>query len=282
MILNRLSWLKINHPAATLPATFTFLPPNFEQSCEIFPGLESHSSTTDQADDVTERLDASNECPTAIVDCEQSPTMTATKISSCNETPNRQLTKDIVGSHISRENESLTSSENESRTNSSEIGITSPDVVRSVVTSITDFVTPTNKTSSGETFAEETPRGDSTTSKASKSSGHSSNASVERISKYLIQYVPETPKRNKGNLRRVMGQRVLTSAEGLALLQEKEAKKQKKTQEVEQRKRERETKRKEKEEEAKRKASEKQKKTTGRKRSAACTRAVNKKSKSTE
>ena len=88
-------------------------------------------------------------------------------------------------------------------------------MVRSVVTSITDFVTPTNKTSSGETFAEETPRGDSTTSKASKSSGHSSNASVERISKYLIQYVPETPKQNKGNLRRVMGQRVLTSAEGL-------------------------------------------------------------------
>ena len=39
-----------------------------------------------------------------------------------------------------------------------------------------------------------------------------------------------------------MGQRVLTRAEGLALLQEKEAKKQKKTQEVEQRKRERETK----------------------------------------
>ena len=79
-----------------------------------------------------------------------------------------------------------------------------------------------------------------------------------------------------------MGQRVLTSAEGLALLQEKEAKKQKKTQEVEHWKRERETKRKEKEEEAKRKASEKQKKTTGRKRSATCTRAVNKKSKSTE
>ena len=65
-----ISWLKINHPAATLPATFTFLPPNFEQSCEIFPGLESHSSTSDQADDVTERLDASNKCPTAVVDCE--------------------------------------------------------------------------------------------------------------------------------------------------------------------------------------------------------------------
>ena len=115
--------------------------------------------------------------------------MTAAKISSCNETPNRQLTKDIVDSRTSRDNES--------RTNSFEIGITSPDVVRSVVTSITDFVTPTNKTSSGEKFAEETPRGDSTTSKASNSSGHSSNASVERISKYLIQYVPETPKQKK-------------------------------------------------------------------------------------
>ena len=69
------SWLKINHPAATLPATFTFVPPNVEQSCEISPSLESHSSTTDQVGDVTERLDGSNECPSAIVYCEQSRTV---------------------------------------------------------------------------------------------------------------------------------------------------------------------------------------------------------------
>ena len=206
--------------------------------------------------------------------------MSTAKISSCNKTPNRQVTKGILDSHTSRESEFRTCSGSESCTNlSSEIGITSPDVAHCVVT---DPVTPTNKTFSGETSAKETPRGGTTTSKASSSSDHSSNASIERISKYLIQYVPETPKRKKGNLRRVMGQRVLTSTEGLALLQEKEAKKQKKTQEVEQRKRERETKRKEKEEEAKRKAREKQKKTTARKRSATCTRAVSKKSKSTE
>ena len=235
--------MKINHPAATLPASFTFVPPNFEQSCEISPSLESHSSTTDQAGDVVERFNTSNECPSAIVDCEQSPTVTMAKISSCNKTPNRQVTKDILDSHTSRENEYHTSSESESRTNlSSEIGITSPDVAHSVVTSIIEPVTPSNNTFSGETSAKETPRRETTTSKASSSSGHSSNASIERISKYLIQYVPETPKRKKGNLRRVMGQRVLTSTEGLALLQEKEAKKQKKTQKVEQRKRERETK----------------------------------------
>ena len=112
-----ISWLKINHPAATLPATFTFVPPNFEQSCEISSSLESHSSTTDQAGDVVERFNTSNECPSAIVDCEQSPTVTMAKISSCNKTANRQVTKDILDSHISRENEYHTSSESESRTN---------------------------------------------------------------------------------------------------------------------------------------------------------------------
>jgi len=58
-------------------------------------------------------------------------------------------------------------------------------------------------------------------------SGSSCNltpSTTERISKYLIQYVPETPVRKKS----VTGQRVLTSAEGLALLKEKEEKKAKK------------------------------------------------------
>ena len=101
-------------------------------------------------------------------------------------------------------------------------------------------------TASSEDSSIKTPKGnDATVHKDSSSSGHGSNTSTERISKYLIQYVPETPKRKKGgSLKRVMGQRVLTSTEGLAILKEKEEKKQKKAQEIEQQKRERENKKK--------------------------------------
>ena len=65
-------------------------------------------------------------------------------------------------------------------------------------------------------------RNDATVCKTFSSSGHASNTSTEKISKYLIQYVPETPKCKKGgSLKRVMGQRVLTSTEGLKEKEEK-------------------------------------------------------------
>jgi len=54
----------------------------------------------------------------------------------------------------------------------------------------------------------------------------------------LVQYVPETLVRKKSSLKRVTGQRVLTSAEGLALLKkkrERERRRQKIYQEIEQR-----------------------------------------------
>ena len=82
-------------------------------------------------------------------------------------------------------------------------------------------------TASSENSSINTPkRNDARVRNTSSSSGHASNTSTERISKYLIQHVPETPKHKKGgSLKRVMGQRILTSTEGLAILKEKEKKK---------------------------------------------------------
>ena len=63
-------------------------------------------------------------------------------------------------------------------------------------------------------------------------SNNSTNSSVHTsptnsISKYLVQYVPAVVEKKKAAETRVTGSRVLTSAEGLAMLREKEEKKQK-------------------------------------------------------
>ena len=47
---------------------------------------------------------------------------------------------------------------------------------------------------------------------------------ANHISKYLVQYVPATPTQSKCRARRVTGERVLTSAEALAILKDKEEK----------------------------------------------------------
>ena len=77
------------------------------------------------------------------------------------------------------------------------------------------------------------------------------------ISKYLIQYVPPTAEKKKAASTRVTGLRVLTSAEGLAILTEKEQKKKQEKEDKEKRKQERLDKRREKQELAKKKAEEK-------------------------
>ena len=51
--------------------------------------------------------------------------------------------------------------------------------------------------------------------------------SPDIISKYLVQYVPVKPNTRSRTATRVSGSRVLTSAEGLLMLQEKEEKKKK-------------------------------------------------------
>ena len=81
-----------------------------------------------------------------------------------------------------------------------------------------------------------------------------------------MQYVPATPKRTNGDTKRVIGERVLTSSEGLAILKEKEDKKQREIEEKQKRKDEREQKKKEKEELAKKKAEERAKKASSQKR----------------
>ena len=92
------------------------------------------------------------------------------------------------------------------------------------------------------------------------SSSVSSASVTDAISKYLVQYVSPPPAKKSTTSTRVIGTRVLTSAEGLAILREKEDKKKKEIEEKERRKRERLEKKKEKEELAKKKAEEKSKK----------------------
>ena len=73
------------------------------------------------------------------------------------------------------------------------------------------------------------------------------------ISKYLVQYIPASPEKKKAAETRVTGLRVLTSAEGKVILQEKDEKKKK---EKERKKQERLNKKKEKDDLAKKKAEE--------------------------
>ncbi len=108
---------------------------------------------------------------------------------------------------------------------------------------------PTSSASSPGSHTPTSPTGSTATS-VSKPSHH--------ISKYLVQYIPVTPNRTR-DAKRVAGERVLTSAEGLAKLKEKEDKKLKEAEEK-RKQEERESKRKQKEELARKKAEEKAKK----------------------
>ena len=85
---------------------------------------------------------------------------------------------------------------------------------------------------------------------------------LKYISKYLVQYIPSTtpkPKESSAS-KRVSGARILTSAQCLNMIQEREEKKKKLLEEKEKRKLEREQKRAEREEAAKKRAEEKAKK----------------------
>ena len=119
----------------------------------------------------------------------------------------------------------------------------------------------------------ETPAS-SSKSVSSNSSTPTSSASgkfatnPDMISKYLVQYVPATPKSRRVNTKRVTGSRVLTSSEGIAILNEKEEKKKKELAEKEKRKEEREAKKRQKEELGKKKAEEKANKANKVKRNA--------------
>lgn len=119
------------------------------------------------------------------------------------------------------------------------------------------------------------------TSSTPASSGQSStnsnsqvcqSSSPDVISKYLVQYVPETPKSRRQTADRVTGSRVLTSAAGLAILKEKEDKKKREAEEKEKRRMEREEKKKEKEAQARMKAEERLKKAAEKRKAPAAAR----------
>ena len=80
-----------------------------------------------------------------------------------------------------------------------------------------------------------------------------SGSQLRYISKYLVQFVPDSRPEKKEQTVRISGARVLTSDKCAAILKEREEKKQKEKEEKEQRKLLREQKKREKEEELKRK-----------------------------
>lgn len=153
---------------------------------------------------VTERscssatMEASYRCSPAVV-CDGHSELSLTRMTtseSSNITPTGQSSTSnslIMGSHSSDEVGNRTNSSIEIRTTSGGES--------STVASCTGTLILTDKTSSAGSSEKQTPKGNETPkgnlTVTSSSSGHSSNASTERILKYLIQYVPETPKRKK-------------------------------------------------------------------------------------
>ena len=93
-----------------------------------------------------------------------------------------------------------------------------------------DDITPVTITSNNETATSDTCTiiCSGTSSTNLLSSGGSSHSTPERISKFLVQNVPEMLVRKKSSFKRVTGQMVLTSTEGLASMKEKEDKQNKK------------------------------------------------------
>ena len=219
--------------------------------------LENHSKTFSLADNVDNSLNSVNaneqyaitkrahspttmgtstQCPPVVVSnwhCEQSPTIVTTTSGPSTETPSSQSTS-VETCNSNPFITSPISSGDKTRTESSVETSTTSDGGCSVTIPLSRHSPALNITASSEDSSIKTPKGnDATVHKTSSSSGHANNTFAERISKYFIQYVPETAKRKKGgSLKRVIGQRVLTSTEGLAILKENEEKKQKKAQEI--------------------------------------------------
>ena len=124
--------------------------------------------------------------------------------------------------------------------------------------------TPLNKNQPGSSGSSGTTPSPMVSPPGSSGSTASSGQELTYISKYLMQYVPGTPK-PKATTKRVSGYRVLTSSKCLAVLEEKESKKKKEAEEKEKQKQERAEKKQQRDELLKRKAEEKARKTDRRK-----------------
>ena len=105
--------------------------------------------------------------------------------------------------------------------------------------SITLTPTPSTSTQLVSPATVSIPSSTSSAPSTSVSTLNTGTQCVNVLSKYLVQYVPAATQKDKSSSTRVTGSRVLTSAEGLAILKEKEEKKQKEKEEKDKRKKER-------------------------------------------
>ena len=177
---------------------------------------------------------------TTPVTAEQTPlsvcTTLCTPVSSIGSTPCHKVGSSSIGStprcKVGSRRKRLSGSGMETPVDIEESPRTAPQAKSPVTISLTSISTPL-------------------------STRKSSSSNV--ISKYLIQYIPSVVEKKSAETR-VTGSHILISAEGLAILREKEEKKQKEKEDKEKRKLERLKKKKDKEELAKKKAEEKARK----------------------
>ena len=186
---------------------------------------------------------------------------TATDVSASVSTSDSTSVPTSTEDPISTYPGEKTASSDSSSSASPPEGSSTPSISNSAPTDPTSMIASSTPSTSSSTpmdlFSLSSSSG---SSRSSSSKSKTTPLSSDVISKYLVQYVPATPKSRKTDAQRVTGARVLTSAQGLAILKEKEDKKKKETEEKEKRKQERVDKKKQREELAKKKAEERAKK----------------------
>ena len=240
------AWLKVHHPEVEFDTSLSLV--------DHFP-----DAVTPEALSITSDTEPNPMVVSSATDVSVSP---SSNVNCSGATPvcNDSITPTRLNLPTPRTSVSQTSTSNTDTTTELTLSTgTSSSQQTNVIASVSQSSTPNMDTTS-----ESTPS-------TSKFSSQQNNA----ISKYLIQYVPVAPEKKKSSTTRVTGSRVLTSAEGLAILREKEEKKQKEKEDKEKRKQERLSKRKQKEDLAKKKANDKASKASGKSQKKSTTRRSN-------
>ena len=162
---------------------------------------------------------------------ESSTTFTSVPSSSTQSTP-------LVGTASVHTSSTVSNIPNLTVAPNASIELTSPVLVSipSVDSSITFTSTPSTSTQPVSPATASIPSSTSNSPFTSVLTLNTGTQCVNVISKYLVQYVFAATQKDKSSSTKVTESRVLTSAEGLAILKEKEEKKQKEKEEKDKRK----------------------------------------------